>query len=141
MMKRAVIFAVLLVLTICTTWIADSAAQAQREDEFSVFFAAFQKAVADGDKEKVASLTNFNRFSWEGNDTIGKVKDKAAFLKNYDSMFTPMIKEKIAKTKPTNVDRNTYYIRWSDKRNDYYLDFTRKPDEPFTFNGFTVTPA
>lgn len=141
MMKRTVIFAVLLGLMICTVWVADSAAQIQKEDEFSVFFANFQKAVADGDKEKVGSLTNFNRFSWEANDTLVKVKDKAAFLKNYDSMFTPMIKEKIAKTKPTKVDKNTYYIRWSDKRYDYYLDFTCKPDEPFRFNGFTVAPA
>lgn len=128
-------------LTICTIRIADSAAQMQKADEFSVFFAAFQKAVADGDKEEVASLTNFYGFSWEANDALAKVKDKGAFLKNYDSMFTPAIKEKIAKVKPTMVDRNTYYIRWSDKQNDYYLDFTRKPDEPFRFNGFTVGPV
>lgn len=141
MTKRTVIFAVLLSFTICTIWIADAGAQVKKEDEFSVFFAAFQKAVADGDKEKVASLTNFDRFSWEANDSLAKVKDKTAFLKNYDAMFTPMIKEKIAKTKPTMVDKNTYYIRWNDKRNDYYLDFTRKPDEPFRFNGFTFGPA
>jgi len=141
MTKKTVIFAVLLSFTISTIWISDAAAQMQKEDEFSMFFAVFQKAIADGDKEKVASLTNFDRFAWEGSDSLAKVKGEAAFLKNYDSMFTPMIKEKIAKIKPTKVDKNTYYIRWNDKRNDYYLDFTRKPDEPFRFSGFTFGPA
>lgn len=115
-----------------------------KDETFSLFFSDFQKAVASGDKEKLASMINFESFTWEENENLRQVKTKEAFLKNYDAMFTATIKRKIAAAagKPTKVDDNTYFLNWYANGKEYSLDFTRKKGEKiFKFLGLTIGPA
>src|SRR5215510_12251371 len=74
--------------------------RAAQDDGFAKFYAQFQAAVKAGDKEKVASMTDFDDFYWEATDALRQVKTREAFLKNYDKMFTAAIKNKIVTTKP-----------------------------------------
>lgn len=76
-----------------STFAADPAT---KDESFGRFFADFQKAVGSGDKEKVASMINFESFTWEENENLQQVKTKEAFLRNYGEMFTTTIKKKIA---------------------------------------------
>jgi hypothetical protein len=124
--------------------LAFAAGPPPKDETFGLFFADFQKAVASGDKEKVAGMINFENFTWEENENLRQVKTKEAFLKNYDAMFTATIKRKIAAAagRPTKVDDNTYFLNWYANGNEYTLDFTRKKGEKiFKFHGLTIGPA
>ncbi len=137
-MKWLVIISALCLLCVS----AVPTAFAQNEGTFAQFFSELQKAVNAGDKEKVASMINFDNFTWEASDALRQVKSKEAFLKHYDEMFTPIIKAKILKERPTKVDENVYFINWYSKKIEYTLDFTRKKTGgPFRFHGLTVNPA
>jgi ketosteroid isomerase-like protein len=116
------------------------AARAQKDDAFSRFFADFQAAVKAGDKEKVASMTSFDDFYWESNDALRQVKTKEDFLKNYDKMFTPAIKAKIATGTPKRNDQGDYFIIWHTKDLEYGINFDRGKDGSYKFHGHTVGP-
>ncbi len=117
---------------------AYAAGPAQKDGSFGLFFKDFQKALVSDDKEKMASMIDFPNFTWEENENL-QVKTREDFLKNYDRMFTPAIKKKIAAAgKPTLVDENTYFLNWYVKDTDYSLDFARKPGESFKFLGLTL---
>jgi ketosteroid isomerase-like protein len=135
MQKIAMLFAILISL-------AGSAgsARAQKDDGFSQFFADFQAAVKAGDKEKVASMTSFDDFYWESNDALRQVKTKEDFLKNYDKMFTPAIKAKIATSTPKKNDQGDYFIIWHTKSLEYGLNFDREKDGSYKFHGHTMGP-
>ena len=87
----------------------------------------------------MASIINFPNFTWEENENLRQVKTREDFLKNYDIMFTPAIKKKIAAAgKPTLVDENTYFLNWYVKDTEYSLEFARKPGESFKFLGLSL---
>jgi hypothetical protein len=121
---------------------AFAAGPAPNDEGFGRFYSDFLKAVSSGDKEKVASIINFENFTWEDNESLRQVKTKEAFLNNYDKMFNATIKQKIvAAGKPTKVDENTYFINWYTKNSEYSMDFTRKRGEAnFKLLGLTVGP-
>jgi hypothetical protein len=81
-------------------------AQTKTSDKkaFDVFFKAFKTAVAKGDKTAVASMTNFPFYDRTGEvmfpDNKLEFKSKAAFIKNYDKIFTACVKQAIANEKP-----------------------------------------
>ena len=125
-----------LLLLICGV---SGAAHIQNNDGFTAFFADFQKAVKAGDKDKVASTVKFDHFDWEASDALRKVKTKEAFLKNYDRMFTPVIKSKIASGKPIKTDEG-YFIMWNTKELEYSLYFFREKDGSYSFLGLTIGP-
>ena len=135
MQKIVMLFAVLISL-LCVA----AASPTQKDDGFSKFFADFQAAVKAGDKEKVASLTSFDDFYWESTDALRQVKTKEAFLKNYDKMFTPAIKAKIATGTPKKNDQGDYFIIWHTKDTEYGLNFDREKDGSYKFHGHTVGP-
>jgi len=64
------------------------------------------------DKEKVANMTDFDDFYWEATGALRLVKTREAFLKNYDKMFTPAIKNKIATAKPKEDEKGYYSFQW-----------------------------
>jgi hypothetical protein len=113
---------------------------AQADDGFGRFYADFQAAVKAGDKEKVASMTSFDDFYWESTDALREVKTKEAFLKNYDKMFTPAIKNKIATSIPKKDAKGYYAIIWHTKDLEYGLDFDPQKDGVYKFHGHTVGP-
>lgn len=114
-------------------------AYAQNDDGFARFYADFQNAVKAGDKERVASTIKFDHFDWEASDALREVKTKEAFLKNYDRMFTAVIKSKVATAKPIKTDEG-YFIMWHTKDLEYSLYFFREKDGSYSFLGLTVGP-
>ncbi|MBI5589753.1 MAG: hypothetical protein HY881_04645 [Deltaproteobacteria bacterium] len=113
----------------------------QKDEIFNQFYADFQKAVKIGDKEQVASMTDFDDgFTWEANERFRQIKSKAAFLKNYNEMFTATIKNKIATAKPEKIDDNSFFINWHTKNLEYSLHFYRQGDGGFKFEGLAVGP-
>lgn len=115
-------------------------AYAQKDDGFSRFYAEFQIAVKADDKEKVASMTRFDKdFTWEETDALREVKTREAFLKNYSRMFTAVIKSKIATLKPVKTDEG-YYFAWHTRDLEYSLYFACEKDGSYSFIGLTVGP-
>ena len=114
-------------------------AYVQSDDGFSRFYADFQNAVKAGDKERVASTIKFDHFDWEASDALREVKTKEAFLKNYDRMFTAVIKGNVATAKPIKTDEG-YFIMWHTKDLEYSLYFFREKDGGYSFLGLTVGP-
>lgn len=73
-------------------------AQLQSHARFVDFWADFRKAVLSGDKETVSAYVNFP-FE-DGNDVYGKERSlacshKAAFIKQYDRIFSPAVRAAI----------------------------------------------
>jgi hypothetical protein len=83
---------------------ANAQTKASDKKAFDVFFKAFKTAVAKGDKTSVASMTNFPFYDRTGEVMFPgnklEFKSKAAFLKNYDKIFTAGVKQAIANEKP-----------------------------------------
>ena len=137
-MPKMFMWIILLLPCVCAA--ATNVAPAQKDEAFSRFYADFQNAVKTEDKEKMASLTDFERFTWEGNDSFRQIKTKEVFLKNYDKMFSSTIKNMIETAKPLKIDDNSYFINWHTKDLEYSLHFNRKGDCGFRFEGLAVGP-
>jgi hypothetical protein len=138
-MSRKRVLIVLLLFFSSMGAFAHAVGPPQKDESFALFFKDFQKALATDDKEKMASMINFPNFSWEENQSLRQVKTREEFIKNYDKMFTPAIKKKIAAAgKPTRVDDKTYFLNWYVKDTEYSLDFVRKPGESFKFLGLSL---
>lgn len=136
-MKR--VWIILLLFFSAVGAFAYAAGPPRQDESFGLFFKDFQKALVTDDKEKIASMINFPNFIWEENQNSRQVKTREDFLKDYDRMFTPGIKKKIAAAgKPTMVDENTYFLNWYVKDTEYSLDFARKPGESFKFLGLSL---
>ena len=129
----------ILVIAGCIGTARNSAAAAQG-DGFAKFFAEFQAAVKAGDKEKVANMTSFDDFYWEATDATREIKTREAFLKNYERLFTPAIKNKIATAKPTKGADGYYDIIWHTASTQYGFDFQPQKDGSYKFKGYTVGP-
>lgn len=135
--KRVLI--ILLLFCLSMGAFAFAAGPAPKDESFGLFFKDFQKALAANDKEMMASMIDFPNFTWEGNEDLGKVKSREDFLKNYDRMFTPELKKKVAIAgSPTRVDANIYFLNWYVQNTEYSLDFERKPGKSFKFLGLTL---
>jgi hypothetical protein len=84
---------------------ANAQTSAADKKAFNTFFATFKKAVAANDKNAVAMMVNFPFYDRTGevfSDSVKSLasKNKAEFLKNYDTIFTESVKQAIAKGKP-----------------------------------------
>jgi hypothetical protein len=114
--------------------------RAGQDGGFAKFFTEFQAAVKAGDKEKVANMIDFNDFTWEATDALREVKTREAFLKNYDRMFTPAIKNRIATGRPKEGAKGNYTITWHTTNTEYGFDFLLQKDRSYKFLGYTVGP-
>jgi len=132
----------ILVIAGCIGWVGTTTAAkaAGQRDGFAKFFAEFQAAVKAGDKEKVANMTSFDDFYWEATDSTREIKTREAFLKNYERLFTPAIKNKIATAKPTKGADGYYDIIWHTASTQYGFDFQPQKDGSYKFKGYTVGP-
>lgn len=139
MLLRLMLLIVLLVPSIFVPAGAN-AAPAQKDETFTRFYEEFKDAVKNEDGEKVASLTAFDGFTWEGSKNLQEIKTRESFLKNYKNMFTPEIKAKIEKSEPEKIDDNSYSIIWHTKKLEFSLYFARQGDGDFKFFGLTVGP-
>ena len=69
-------------------------AKGQSARTFASFFARFKAAVASGDKEAIASMTQLP-FLLEGEQL-----DRAAFIEKFDTLFDKQVKRCFARSKP-----------------------------------------
>ena len=76
---------------------------AKIDPAFNAFWIKFKAAVARSDKGAVADLTKLP-FMIENKDL-----DRAAFVKQYSSLFTPRVRRCFARAKPTR-DQDAYEI-------------------------------
>jgi hypothetical protein len=140
MTSKLLLIFFLLVSWTCTSVVA-TAATTQKGEAFGRFYSDFQNAVKGDNKEKVADLTNFDTFTWEGSESLQKVKTKEAFLKYYGSMFTPTMKSRIATSKPVKINDDSYFISWHTKTQEYSMHFSRQgKGGSFKFEGLAVGP-
>ena len=137
MLFKRTLSALIWAALLCATH--QAAEVAQKDDGFRRFYADFQNAVKAGDKEGVARLTNFDHFTWEASDSLRRVKTKEDFMKNYDKMFTQVVKTKIATAKPIKTDEG-YFIEWHTRDLEYSLYFAREKDGSYSFLGLTMGP-
>ena len=107
-------------------------------DGFAEFFKGFQEAVAKNDKDKVAALSGFPHFNWE--EGLGDDVSRETFLKNFEKLLTPEIRQKIAEGKFYKTDRGDYLKDWKHKGDQYTLVFDRQPSGDFKFSGLLVGP-
>lgn len=100
MKKTIILFAFFAVFTT----FANAQTKVSDQKAFDLFFKAFKTAVAKGNKNAVASMTNFPFYDNTGEvmfpDNKLEFKSKAAFIKNYDKIFTESVKKAIANEKP-----------------------------------------
>jgi hypothetical protein len=77
--------------------------RARIDPAFNAFWIKFKAAVARSDKNAVADLTKLP-FMLDGQDL-----DRAGFIKQYSSLFTPRVRRCFARAKPTR-DQDDYEI-------------------------------
>jgi hypothetical protein len=134
---RKIVSIVIVVMT-CAAAVSIRA-KMQKDDGFKKYYAEFQAAVKADDKEKVASLIRFDKFTWEASPELQKIKTKEEFLKNYPKIFTPTIKTRIATGKLESSEGN-YFIIWQTKNSEYSLYFAHFEDGSYGFLGLTIGP-
>jgi len=132
------ILSMIVVTLVCAAAISIRA-EVQQEEAFKKFYAEFQAAVKAGDKEKVASMIKFDKFTWEASPALQKIKTKEEFLKNYEKMFTATIKNKIATGKVDSSEGN-HFIIWHTTNSEYSLFFGHMDDGSYAFLGLSVGP-
>jgi hypothetical protein len=65
--------------------------------EYRYWMLKLQKVVKEDDRKMLADTMVFYPFLWNKPDGPIQIKNKSEFLKNYDEIMTPQLKEKIAK--------------------------------------------
>src|SRR5215831_1609715 len=110
------------------------------DPQFKKVLTAVQEAVAQNAPEKVADLSNFPKFSWEL-PGLGDDLSRDTFLKNYQKIFTPEIKAKLATGKFHPTQNRDYALEWNKKTENYILIFERQTDGSYKFAGLAVGSA
>jgi len=85
----------LLVVGCCVSPCSVQGQTAKVDPEFNAFWVKFKAAVARNDKAAVADMTKLP-FMLEGKDI-----DRAGFIKQYSSLFTPKMRRCFARAKPS----------------------------------------
>ena len=127
--KRA-LFAIAIVTALGGAAVAIAAENANTHSaEFRAFYADFLKAVATNDKDKIADLIAFpvadmNWYVRRGDrDDAVSIKDKAEFLKNYDSFFTRDTLLHLAKAKTAALQGGRYAASWDEGETEFTFLF------------------
>jgi len=111
------------------------------EAPFKKALASLQAALNQNNQDKVAELCAFPKFFWETPD-LGDDLTREVFTKNFQKMFTPEIRQKIAGGKfKQNPMSGDYALEWNKKYDNYILIFVRQPDGSYKFGGLAVGPA
>jgi len=92
--KLSVFWLALLVLCSCLT-ISSQVRRAKTDPEFTAFWIKFKAAVARSDKAAVADMTKLP-FLLSSEEV-----DRAGFIKQYKSLFTPSVRRCFARARPS----------------------------------------
>ena len=98
-MSRQIFFLVCALTLLSAQYIVNAEEGRAKAESFATFWAGFKSAVAKNDKEAVVAATHLPSFKLS----------KAAFLKNYQALFTREVKKCFASAKPVR-DRDTYSV-------------------------------
>jgi hypothetical protein len=90
----SVLCLVLLVLCSCLT-ISSQGRRAKVDPEFTAFWTKFKAAVARSDKAAVADMTKLPFL------LASEEVDRAGFIKQYNSLFTPSVRRCFARARPS----------------------------------------
>jgi hypothetical protein len=101
--RKPVALCVILVLLVAGSQVLAQRQSSKIDPAFTAFWIKFKAAVAKSDKGGVADLTKLP-FMIENQDL-----DRAAFIKQYGSLFTPRVRRCFARAKPTK-DQDAYEI-------------------------------
>jgi hypothetical protein len=117
---------------------------AGQDDTFAKFYKEFRSSVEAGDKDKVASMIDFDNFRWDRDDNRGKIETKGSFLKYYYRLFSQTVKTNIAAVAPIKDESGDYQITWLaagaqyDVRLVYSLSFRRAADGSYKLAGLKM---
>lgn len=131
----------MVLLIVCAVATAAGAAPpaAKGDEAFNLFYESFRDAVSAGDRNKVADLTDFEKYTWEANEDF-KVNNRETFLENFNDMFTREIMNRIETADPIKIDDNSWFVKWRMQDSEYSLHFYRKGKDGFKFSGLAVGP-
>lgn len=103
-LRKKLVLGVMLVLVaggLAQVWAQNRSVKV--DPAFSTFWIKFKAAVARNDKSAVADMTKLPFL------LDSKEQDRAAFIKQYSSLFTPKVHSCFARAKPTK-DQDAYEI-------------------------------
>jgi hypothetical protein len=101
--KKLAVLGMMLALSTCGSELLAQGRNAKIDPAFTAFWIKFKAAVARNDKNAVADMTKLP-FLLDSKD-----QDRAAFIKQYSSLFTPRVRRCFARAKPTK-DQDAYEI-------------------------------
>jgi len=111
------------------------------EAQFKKALAGVQTALSQNDAEKVAAWCTFPKFSWEL-PGLGDDLSREAFSKNFQKIFTPEIRQKLATGKFQQLQSSgDFTLEWNKKNDNYILIFEKQSDGSYKFGGLAVGPA
>lgn len=125
-----------------TTYAAQK--QNPHEAEFHAFYADFLKAVRANDKEKIADMIAFPvaDLDWyvitKGHDDAIGIKDKAEFLKKYDTLFTPHTRLRVLKAKTLALEGGRYSVFWDEGETRFTFLFEYVEGAGYRIESFTT---
>ena len=139
---RTIKFIILPGLLVC--WLFGVSANAQKTERlsatpkaFQAFFAKFKTAVARGDKNGVASLTQFPfKYGFDAGDE--GTFSKSQFIKRYNDIFGGGTRKFLAKSKPSfYLEAGTYSLSNPEDASSFTF---KKNGSSYKFAGFYVEP-
>src|SRR5215831_2618089 len=118
-MKKAILAAAILSVFSTMAGRAQAGQKGNNHDaEFRAFYADFLKAVRANDKEKIADMIAFPVADMDWyvrrgrRDDAVSIKDKAEFLKKYDTFFTSDTRLHLQKAKTSAIEGGRYAAFW-----------------------------
>jgi len=134
------------ILTVLVLAVATYAAQKGdgHEAEFRTFYADFLKAVQANDKERIADLIAFpvGDFDWyvrKGDrDDAVSIKDKAEFLRKYDTFFTDDTRRHVLKAKTIALEGGRYAASWDEDETEFTFLFEYIEGSGYRVESFTI---
>jgi hypothetical protein len=120
MRKAVLVAAILAAFAAIAAGVPASAAQKSdsHEAEFRAFYAGFLSAVRSNDTEKIADMIAFpvGDMDWyvrtKDRDDAVSIKDKAEFLRKYDTFFTANTRVRVLKAKIEALESGRYAAFW-----------------------------
>ena len=112
--------------------------------EFRAFYVDFLKAVQANDKETIAGLIAFpvGDYDWYvrrgDRDDAVSIKDKAEFLKNYDTFFTRSTRLHLLKAKATALQGGRYTASWDEGETEFTFLFEYVEGTGYRVESFTT---
>jgi hypothetical protein len=112
--------------------------------EFTAFYAKFLSAAKANDKQKLADLIAFPVEDWsverKGDVQTEAIKDRADFLKRYDTLFTASMRSHAASAKPQPLKDDRYVVIWDDADAEFSFEFGYSARAGYQITSYSIGP-